>query len=73
MDRLELESIHNADTAGLSPKPGWFYTALTMEITSVYFKGEVSPYGWAKVPAYPLCGGRAPALLPVNFSWNFAW
>jgi hypothetical protein len=33
------------------------YTALAMEITLVYFKGEVSPYGWAKVPAYPLCGG----------------
>jgi hypothetical protein len=29
------------------------YTALAMEITLVYFKGEVSPYGWAKVPAYP--------------------
>jgi hypothetical protein len=37
-----------------------------MEIISVYFKGEVSPYGWAKVPAYPLCGGFAPAT-PPNF------
>jgi hypothetical protein len=33
------------------------YTALAME--TVYFKGEVSPYGWAKVPAYPLCGAKA--------------
>jgi hypothetical protein len=23
---------------------------------TVHFKEEVSPYGWAKVPAYPLCG-----------------
>jgi hypothetical protein len=30
-----------------------------MEIIPVYFKGEVSPYGWAKVPAYPLCGAKA--------------
>jgi hypothetical protein len=25
---------------------------------TVYFKGEVSPYGWAKVPAYPPLRGR---------------
>jgi hypothetical protein len=31
---------------------------------TAYFKGEVSPYGWAKVPAYPLCGGSAPATPP---------
>jgi hypothetical protein len=48
---------------------------------TVYFKGEVSPYGWVKVPAYPLCGFLmaakaaylALALLPGNFSRSFAW
>jgi hypothetical protein len=51
--------------------PGFLpgYTALA--IKTVYFKGEVSPYGWAEVPAYPLCGGgffrlHAPAT-PPNF------
>jgi hypothetical protein len=39
-----------------------------------YFKGEVSPHGWAKVPAYPLCGcakkayviGLTSELIPYN-------
>jgi hypothetical protein len=41
---------------------------LSME--TVYFKGEVSPCGWAKVPAYPLCGCSAPAT-PPQFAGQF--
>ncbi|MDR3122840.1 MAG: hypothetical protein LBU16_03565 [Treponema sp.] len=37
--------------------PQIFFTALAME--TVYFKGEASPCGRAKVPAYPLCGAKA--------------
>jgi hypothetical protein len=37
---------------------------------TVYFNGEVSPNGWGKVPAYPLCGflmaAKAAYLAPAT-------
>jgi hypothetical protein len=61
-----------------------FYTALVMEIISVYFRGEVAdlrskvrPLRLGQGPSLPplreLCPRSAPELLPVNFSWSFVW